>query len=45
MSVLLEGKTVKLMAKAGRQASGTSVNVLGITFKENLSDLRSLRQS
>ena len=43
MGKFIADKTVKLMARAGRPVSGASVNVLGITFKENLSDLRNSR--
>jgi UDP-N-acetyl-D-galactosamine dehydrogenase len=43
MGEYIADKTVKLMARSGRSSTGASVNVLGITFKENLADLRNSR--
>jgi UDP-N-acetyl-D-galactosamine dehydrogenase len=36
-------ETVKLLVRAGRQVTGATVNVLGLTFKENVPDLRNSR--
>jgi UDP-N-acetyl-D-galactosamine dehydrogenase len=36
-------ETVKLMVRAGRQVTGATVNVLGLTFKEDVPDLRNSR--
>jgi UDP-N-acetyl-D-galactosamine dehydrogenase len=43
MGKFVAEKTVRLMAKGGSPISGASVNVLGLTFKENISDLRNSR--
>ena len=40
MGKFIGEKTVKLMIKAGISIKGAKVNVLGLTFKENCSDLR-----
>jgi UDP-N-acetyl-D-galactosamine dehydrogenase len=36
-------ETVKLLVRAGRQVNGATVNVLGLTFKEDVPDLRNSR--
>ena len=40
MSKFIAEKTVKLMIQAGISIKGAKVNILGMTFKENCSDLR-----
>lgn len=40
MGKFIAEKTVKLMIRAGTNIKGASVNVLGLTFKENCPDLR-----
>lgn len=40
MGKMIAEKTVKLMAKSGNSITGSRVNVLGLTFKENCPDLR-----
>jgi UDP-N-acetyl-D-galactosamine dehydrogenase len=41
--VFVAQRLVKLMVQAGLQIKGARVGVLGITFKENVSDLRNSR--
>ncbi len=43
MGEFIADKTVKLMAQDGHAISGARINVLGLTFKENLSDIRNSR--
>src|SRR5690242_6111028 len=43
MGKFVAEKTVRLMAQGGSAIAGASVNVLGLTFKENISDLRNSR--
>ncbi|MDP2827188.1 MAG: nucleotide sugar dehydrogenase [Sulfuricellaceae bacterium] len=43
MGKFIAEQTVKQMIRAGRQVNGAKVNVLGLTFKENCSDLRNSR--
>ena len=43
MGKFIAEKTIKLMIKAGLSIKGAKVNVLGLTFKENCSDLRNSR--
>lgn len=43
MGKFIADKTTKLIAQSGRRISSANVNVLGLTFKENLSDLRNSR--
>ncbi|MFL5507379.1 MAG: nucleotide sugar dehydrogenase, partial [Gemmatimonadales bacterium] len=43
MGKFIAEKTVRLMARTGSPISGAAVNVLGLTFKENVSDLRNSR--
>lgn len=43
MGKFVAEQTVKQMIRAGSQVKGAKVNVLGITFKENCSDLRNSR--
>ena len=43
MGKFIAEKTVKLMIAAGVSLKGAKVNVLGLTFKENCSDLRNSR--
>ncbi len=40
MSHFVAAKTLRLMTQAGICVAGTSVNVLGVTFKENCPDIR-----
>jgi UDP-N-acetyl-D-galactosamine dehydrogenase len=40
MAEFIAGKTARMLALAGRAISGARVNLLGLTFKENVSDLR-----
>ena len=40
MANFVVGKTLKLMAQQGLPLTGASINVLGITFKENCPDIR-----
>ena len=40
MAKFVAEKTVKLMIQAGTNIKGAKVNVLGLTFKENCSDIR-----
>ena len=40
MAHFVVAKTLKLMAQQGLPLTGASINVLGITFKENCSDIR-----
>ena len=40
MSHFVAAKTLRLMTQVGIRVAGTSVNVLGITFKENCPDIR-----
>ena len=43
MGKFVAESTVKLMIKAGKAVKGTKVLILGITFKENISDVRNTR--
>jgi UDP-N-acetyl-D-galactosamine dehydrogenase len=43
MGKVVAEKTVKLLIEAGRQVRDASVAVLGLTFKENVPDLRNTR--
>ena len=43
MGKFIAEKTVKLMTQAGRAVHGARVTVLGLTFKENVADLRNSR--
>lgn len=43
MGPFVAQKTVKLMARSGRSIHGATVGVLGLTFKENVPDLRNSR--
>ncbi len=43
MGKFVAENTVKLMIKAGKAVKGTKVLILGITFKENISDVRNTR--
>jgi UDP-N-acetyl-D-galactosamine dehydrogenase len=43
MGKYIAGETVKLLVRAGVAVSGCSINVLGLTFKENCPDLRNSR--
>ncbi len=43
MGKFVAEKTIKLMIKAGLSIRGANINVLGLTFKENCSDLRNSR--
>ena len=43
MGKFIGEKTVKLMAQAGRAIHGARVTILGLTFKENVADLRNSR--
>ncbi len=43
MAKFIAEKTVKLLIAAGKQVQGARVAVLGITFKENVPDLRNTR--
>jgi len=43
MGKYIAGETVKHMIQAGRNIKGAHVNVLGLTFKENVPDLRNSR--
>jgi UDP-N-acetyl-D-galactosamine dehydrogenase len=43
MGKYIADQTVKLMIQAGSAVKGAAVNVLGLTFKENCSDLRNSR--
>jgi len=43
MGKFIAEKTVKLMAHAGRALQGARVTILGLTFKENVADLRNSR--
>ena len=43
MGKYVADQTVKLMIQAGSPVKGAAVNVLGLTFKENCSDLRNSR--
>jgi UDP-N-acetyl-D-galactosamine dehydrogenase len=40
MAEFIAGKTARMLALAGKAISGARVNLLGLTFKENVSDLR-----
>jgi len=40
MARFIAGKTVKLLAEAGRAALGAKIGVLGVAFKENFPDVR-----
>ncbi len=40
MSHFVAAKTLRLMTQVGIRVAGTSVNVLGVTFKENCPDIR-----
>ncbi len=43
MGKMIVEKTVKLLCKSGRPVKGARVGILGITFKENVPDLRNSR--
>ena len=43
MGVYVAQETIKLLIKAGRSVRGGSVLVLGVTFKENVRDMRNTR--
>ena len=43
MGAYLAHQTIKLMSKNGHQVSGATVLVLGLTFKENCSDVRNTK--
>jgi UDP-N-acetyl-D-galactosamine dehydrogenase len=43
MGLFIAQKTAKLLVKAGRPLNGARVGILGLTFKENVSDLRNSR--
>jgi len=43
MGAFLAGKLVKVLARQGRTILGARVGILGLTFKENVSDLRNSR--
>jgi len=43
MGKYLAQRTVKLMVNAGMQIKGSKVGILGVTFKENISDTRNSR--
>ncbi|MBF0396775.1 MAG: nucleotide sugar dehydrogenase [Desulfobacterales bacterium] len=43
MGKYIAEKTVKLLIKAGKQVQGAKIAVLGITFKENVPDLRNTK--
>ena len=40
MAKMVADRTIKLLAAAGTPIKGATMNVLGLTFKENVSDLR-----
>ncbi len=43
MGTYVAQKTVKLLAKAGKAVTGARVGIFGLTFKENVPDLRNTR--
>ena len=43
MGEFIAGKLVKMLVNAGSRVSGARVGILGLTFKENVSDLRNSR--
>jgi len=43
MGAFIAQRLMKMLAKAGKPISGARVGVLGLTFKENVSDLRNSR--
>ena len=43
MGAFIANRTIREMTRAGHPVSGTPVTVLGLTFKENCSDLRNSR--
>ncbi len=43
MGEYIAGKLVKMLVNAGSRVSGARVGILGLTFKENVSDLRNSR--
>lgn len=43
MGVFLAQRTVKLMIQAGIPLKGSRIGILGVTFKENVSDIRNSR--
>ena len=43
MGKYVADQTIKLMIQAGSSVNGAAVNILGLTFKENCSDLRNSR--
>jgi UDP-N-acetyl-D-galactosamine dehydrogenase len=43
MGTFIAGRTVKLMINAGLALRGARVGILGVTFKENVSDVRNSR--
>jgi UDP-N-acetyl-D-galactosamine dehydrogenase len=40
MAAFVAGKTARLLEPGGKSLSGASINLLGLTFKENVTDLR-----
>ncbi|MEQ8964359.1 MAG: nucleotide sugar dehydrogenase [Azospirillaceae bacterium] len=43
MGAFIAGKTVKMLVAGGHAVPGARVGILGLTFKENVSDLRNTR--
>lgn len=43
MGAFIAQKTIKLLAQSGSQVQGAKVGILGLTFKENVPDLRNSR--
>jgi len=43
MGIYVARETVKLLIKAGRRVKGARVLILGVTFKENVADVRNTR--
>ena len=40
MAEFVAGKTARLLERGGKPVSGATINLLGLTFKENVTDLR-----
>jgi len=40
MATFVAGKTARLLERGGRSVRGATINLLGLTFKENVTDLR-----
>ena len=40
MAAFVAGKAARLLERDGRPVSGATINLLGLTFKENVTDLR-----